>query len=204
MLTRRPLLPLVLVLAAILPALAHAATPAATPATAPATAPDSTAAEPTVEETTLTAVGQAAPAFTVTTLAGAPFALEQQRGKVVLVNWFATWCPPCRAEMPALKSRVWERFAADPRFVMISVSRAEDAAKVRAFVAERELPWTFGLDTERKAYALYADAYIPRNYVIGPDGHIVFQSADFKEEEFGALVEAIAGALSRAGAGADR
>lgn len=201
--TRRLYLPLLLLLLAALPALAFAATPAVTPAATPAATPDSTAAEPTVEESTLTAVGQPAPAFTVTTLGGAPFALEQQRGKVVLVNWFATWCPPCRAEMPALKSRVWERFATDPRFVMISVSRAEDAAKVRTFVTERELPWTFGLDTERKAYALYADAYIPRNYVIGPDGRILFQSSDFKEEEFGALVEAIAGALSRAGTGAD-
>ena len=194
--TRRAcLLPLlVLALLAAQPTLARATS----------AAPDSSAAEPTAEETTLTAVGQAAPAFTVATLDGAPFALTEQRGKVVLVNWFAPWCPPCRAEMPALKSRVWERFGADPRFVMISVSRAEDAAKVRAFVAERELPWIFGLDTERKAYALYAEAYIPRNHVIGPDGRIVFQSADFKEEEFGALVEAIAAALAGAGAGADR
>ncbi len=187
-----------LVAALLLPLpLVHAPTAAADSAATPAAAADTTRAEPTVEETTLTAVGRPAPAFTVPTLGGEPFSLAGQRGKVVLVNWFATWCPPCRAELPVLKSRVWDRFGADPRFAMISISRAEETATVQAFVAERGLPWTIGLDAGREAYALYAEAFIPRNYVIGPDGRIVFQSADFVEAEFGDLVEAVEAALGR-------
>ena len=69
------------------------------------------------------------------------------------MNWFATWCGPCKAEMPHLKDRVWEAFKGNPDFVMISISREEDAAKVAPFVAERALPWTIGLDTDRAAYA---------------------------------------------------
>lgn len=154
-------------------------------------------AAPTPEATTLTEVRQFAPDFTVPTLAGPSFRLTEQRGKVVLVNWFATWCPPCKAEMPALKSRVWEAFAANPDFVMISVAREEDAAKVGPFVMAHGLPWTFGLDTDRAAFAQYAEAFIPRNHVVGRNGRIVFQSEGFEEEEFAAMIDAIAAELAR-------
>ena len=166
------------------------------PAVATAIAAPDSAAPPTPEETTLTAVGQPAPAFTVATLDGAPFSLAEHKGKVVLVNWFATWCGPCKAEMPHLKSRVWETFGGNPGFVMISVSREEDTAKVAPFVTERGLAWTIGLDTDRAAFALYAEAFIPRNHVIGRDGRIVFQSEGFEEEEFAAMVTAIASELA--------
>ncbi len=156
----------------------------------PAAAP-AKPAEPTVEESTLTKTGQPAPLFTVPTLGGTDFVLADHKGQVVLVNWFATWCGPCKAEMPALKGRVWEKFGTNPAFAMVSVSRGEDAAKVGPFVKERGLQWTIGLDAGKAAYGLYAAAYIPRNYVIGRDGRIVYQSEGFTEEEFAAMIAVI-------------
>lgn len=176
--------------------LAPSAPPAPAQAAAAAAADSTLPPPPTPEETTLTTVGQPAPAFTVATLDGTPFSLAAHKGKVVLVNWFATWCGPCKAEMPQLKSRVWEAFGDNPDFVLISVSREEDAAKVAPFVSEHALPWTIGLDTDRAAYALYAEAYIPRNHVVGRDGRLVFQSEGFEEEDFAAMITAIASELA--------
>ena len=140
-------------------------------------------------------MGQDAPDFTVATLDGGSFRLGEHRGRVVLVNWFATWCPPCKEEMPHLQTEVWERFG--PRgLVMVSVAREETPDVVAPFVAQRGLGWTFGVDPDRVAYARYAEAFIPRNTLIGPDGRIVFQSEGFEMAEFAAMIAAIEGALA--------
>ncbi len=169
-----------------------------TPALAGDTAPETKAEEPappTPAEATLTKVGQIAPDFTVATLAGNQFTLSKQKGQLVLINWFATWCPPCKEEMPHLQKEVWEKFG--PRgLVMISIARQEKADVVAPFVKQRQLTWTFGLDPERVAYANYAEAYIPRNTLVGPDGTIIFQSEGFEAEDFQAMIRAIDSALS--------
>ena len=151
-------------------------------------------AEPTPEETTLVRVGQSAPDFTVNGLDGEPFTLSEHRGKIVLVNWFATWCPPCRQEMPHLQSRIWERFRGED-FVMVSIAREEKADVVAPFVEEFEVTWPFLVDPDRSAYARYAEAFIPRNHVIGRDGTILFQSQGFEEAEFAKMIDVIAAAL---------
>ena len=147
--------------------------------------------EPTPEETTLTKIGQLAPDFTVQTLDGGTFSLSANRGKVVLVNWFATWCGPCKEEMPYLENEVWLRFQGDD-FAMVSVAREETLQVVQPFVAKYKVTWPFALDPERKAYAQYAEAFIPRNYVIDRQGKILFQSQGFERPEFDEMIATIA------------
>ncbi len=146
--------------------------------------------EPTPGETTLTEVGQKAPDFTVPTIFGSPFKLSDHRGKVVLVNWFATWCPPCVEEMPHLQNEVWEKFRG-PDFTMVSIAREETLQVVRPFVLKNELTWPIALDVTREAYAKYADAYIPRTQVIDREGTIIFQSLGFEKKEFATMIEVI-------------
>jgi peroxiredoxin len=150
---------------------------------------------PSPEEATLTAVGDPAPDFTVLTLDGEPFTLSEQRGKVVLINWFATWCPPCVEEMPHLQTEVWERFRGDG-LVMVSVARQETLQVVQPFVAEHGVTWPFALDPDRKAFAAYADAFIPRNHLVDREGTIVFQSNGFEKDDFAEMIEVIARELA--------
>ncbi len=151
---------------------------------------------PTPESATRTEAGQPAPPVAVTTLQRERFELAAQRGRVVLLNFWATWCPPCRQEMPALQGQVWERFGAREDFRLVSIAREESAAEIRPFVAEHGYGWTFAPDPERTVYARYAEAFIPRNYVIGRDGTILFQGQGYEPEEFARMVEVIAGALA--------
>ena len=149
-----------------------------------------------VARTTLTKVGDQAPAFTAELVEGGAFALADQRGKVVLVNFFATWCPPCKEEMPHLQREVWERFRGDD-FAMISVAREETAEVVRPFIEKYGAAWPFALDPERTVFADYAEAYIPRNYVIDRSGRIAYQSSGYDKKDFAAMVDVIARELAR-------
>lgn len=150
---------------------------------------------PSPADATLTRVGDAAPALEVTTLAGESFSLADQRGRVVVLSWWATWCPPCRQEMPELRDQVWRRWGERDDFVLISVAREETADVVAPFLAEQDFAWTFATDPDRRNYARFAEAHIPRNYVIGRDGVIGFQSVGYTAEEFAAMVKAVEAAL---------
>ena len=151
---------------------------------------------PTPEETTLTQVGQMAPDFVVSTLDGGAFSLSANRGKVVLINWFATWCGPCIEEMPHLEKEVWARFKGDD-FAMVSVAREETLQVVKPFVEKHGATWPFALDPHRKVFAAYAEAFIPRNYVIDREGRIVFQSQGFEKDDFEAMIDLIARELEK-------
>jgi peroxiredoxin len=148
----------------------------------------------TPEEATLVHVGDVAPSFTVEMVGGEVFDLEEQRGKVVLVNFWATWCPPCIAEMPHLRDEVLPMVGDD--FVMICVSREETNEKISAFAIKRrvsELP--MGGDVDRSIYKQYADHTIPRNLVIDRDGKVIFQSIGFEKPDFEKMIETIQNAI---------
>ena len=145
----------------------------------------------TPAEATRTEIGQVAPTFTLKTTGGEVFDLREQRGKVVLLNFWATWCPPCIEEMPALRDRVYEAFSGED-FAMLCIAREEGDEKIRAFAKKRKVSaLPMAGDVDRSVYALYAEHTIPRNVVIDRDGVIVYQSFGFEEEEFAEMIAVI-------------
>ena len=176
----------VLVLAAIGVALyAAAIAPAPEPA-APATVRPSAAPEPVPAPPAAAAGGpsvdlalkhldlikpskpKVAEDFTLPTPGGGSFRLSEQRGKVVLVNFWATWCPPCLEEMPAME-RLWRRHK-EAGFVLVAISLDADPRKVLPFVNARKFSFPIALDPKMAIAEKYGVRALPSSFVIDRQG----------------------------------
>ena len=145
---------------------------------------------PTPEQATIVKDGMKAPDFEVQMFDGSTVKLTDLKGKVVLLNFWATWCPPCRAELARVQKEIIDRFEGKP-FVFLPVSRGENRATVAAFREKMGYTFPMGLDTDGRVYAEYAETYIPRNFLIGKDGKVVKASVGYDEAEFAELVKEI-------------
>jgi len=133
------------------------------------------------------AVGEAAPDFIGTTLAGETVKLSDLRGNVVIMDFWATWCHPCLRALPHIQSLATE-FADQPLVVLgINQDRPGSEKQVRAFVANKGLSFTQVMDEDHSIGRKYQVQAIPRTVVIGPEGRIRHSQAGFGPESAEAL-----------------
>ncbi|HJA98135.1 MAG TPA: TlpA family protein disulfide reductase [Candidatus Alistipes avicola] len=191
------LLILVLLLIVVIALMWFLPSPDATqPNNDPTATTEQTAEEETDENTTLVKVGDKAPDFRVEMFDGTTFTLASLEGKVVLLNFWATWCPPCRDELSRVQKDVIDRFVRpDGDFVFLPISRGEARETVAAFREKMGYTFPMGLDPEQQIYKLYASNYIPRNFLIGRDGKVIALTVGYDEEEFNQFLETIAAQL---------
>jgi peroxiredoxin len=108
--------------------------------------------------------------FTLATHGGGKLRLAEQRGKVVMINFWATWCPPCLEEMPAME-RLY-RQQKDAGFTLVAVSVDTDLNKVTPFVAAHKLTFAIGLDPKMDLANAYAVRALPSSFLVGRDGSL--------------------------------
>lgn len=111
-----------------------------------------------------------APELNLTTLNGEPAALSDYLGRVVLVNLWATWCPPCREEMPTLQA-FYEKYQSDG-FVLIAIDQGETSELVVPFVKEFGLTFPVWLDIDSEAGIAFQTMNLPSSYVIDRNGRV--------------------------------
>ncbi len=134
------------------------------------------------------------PTFRLSDADGKPFDLKAQRGAITLVNFWATWCVPCIAELEAYRG-LQERFAARSfTVVAISVDQPQTAARVRSFAQARAFPFPVLLDPDEAVYRAYDGAAMPTSVLIDRDGRIVHRNEGYRvgdEADWVARIEAL-------------
>ncbi len=150
-------------------------------------------------------VGDLAPDnFSLNLADGRTTSLKELRGKIVVLQFTASWCSVCRTEMPHLEKDVWEANQ-NKDFVLIGVDRDEPLEKVQKFHQDMNLTYPLALDPGADIFGLFADkkSGVTRNVVIDRDGRIAFLTRLYSPEEFSSMVKVIDGLLAKTSASAN-
>ena len=127
---------------------------------------------------------QKAEDFTLRTLEGERVSLKDYRGKVILLNFWATWCGPCRMEMPSME-KLWQDFKEED-FVILAIDIQEEGKLVSSFMKERNLSFPVSLDAKGNVARSYGVRGIPTTFFLNPKGETIGKAVgarDWASEE---------------------
>ena len=141
----------------------------------------------------LVKVGDKAPDFSMKLTDGKTVKLSSLRGKVVMLQFTASWCGVCRKEMPFIERDIWQKHKVNPNFALLAIDRDEPLETVLKFVQSTQISYPIGLDPRADIFALYAErnAGITRNVIIDKTGKIVLLTRLYNEKEFAGMVNVI-------------
>ena len=117
------------------------------------------------------------------------------KGKVVLVSLFATWCGPCQKELADVQSTLWPKYKDNKDFVMLVIGREHTDADLQKYNERKKFTFPLYPDPKREVFSLFAEKSIPRAYLFGKDGKLLYSSIGYTAEEFQELMETIEFAL---------
>ena len=140
-------------------------------------------------------IGSAMPAFTIESTVHGKINSADLKGKVVLINLFATWCPPCQKELAEVKDVLWPKYKDNKNFKMLVVGREHTDADLATYNQKKGFAFPLYPDPARGVFSKFADQTIPRTYLYGKDGKLVYSSIGYSPEEFAKLMDAIEKAL---------
>jgi len=134
--------------------------------------------------------GDIAPVFSIKTTDGKEFNTAKLKGKIIYINFFATWCRPCMFELPRIEKEIWDKIT-DEDFVMIAIAREQTTSQIIKFKESRHFTMPMAADTDRNIYSLFAEQYIPRNIIINRKGIIVYSEKNYSTDKFDKMIEII-------------
>ncbi len=143
-------------------------------------------------------VGDQSPDFTTQLSNGKTFKLSEQRGKIVMLQFTASWCSVCRKEMPYIEKDIWQVLKGK-RFVLIGVDRAEPMDVLLKYEKQMGISYPLALDLQADIFSLYSELLsgVTRNVIIDEDGKIIYLTRLFKLDEFHDMTEIIKQAVAK-------
>jgi peroxiredoxin len=143
--------------------------------------------------------GDEAPDFEIRYEDGTTKKLSSLRGKVVMIQFTASWCSVCIREMPHIESDIWQKYKDRNDFVLVGVAYREDFDKIHTLVSKTKVTYPIVPDKSGESFHKYADknAGVTRNIIVDRTGKIIFQTRLFDQKEFDAMKKAIANELNK-------
>lgn len=131
-------------------------------------------------------IGQQVPDFTVTTTDGKTVRMADLKGKVVMLQFTASWCGVCRKEMPHIEADIWRKYKDNKNFALYGIDLDEPVEKVKEFAKQIPVTYPLLLDPQGGIFYQFAEkgAGVTRNVIVDQTGKIVFMTRLYKEEEF--------------------
>jgi len=137
-------------------------------------------------------VGEQSPKLEIELLDGTPINNENLKGKVVVLQFTASWCSVCIKEMPHLEAEVWQKFKNED-FILIGIDLKEEREKVDRFIAKMKVTYPFTIDKDGSLFESFTlpKAGVTRNIVLDKNGKIIFLSRLYEEKEFAEMIQII-------------
>jgi len=143
------------------------------------------------DSTTLTKVGDKLPEFSFEIEKRKTVKIGDYKGKLVLINFFATWCGPCNMELPLVQKQIWEKYKDHGKFAFFVFGREEGWDILDPFKQKKGFTFPMLPDLNREIFKKFATQSIPRNVIADENGNIIYQSIGFSEKEFGEMLNFI-------------
>jgi len=139
-------------------------------------------------------VGQQIPNFSMTTTDGKIIRVADLKGKVVMLQFTASWCGVCRKEMPHIEAEIWKEYKNNPNFALYGIDLDEPKEVVEKFAKQIPVTYPLALDPKGGIFYQFAEkgAGVTRNVIVDKTGKIVFMTRLYKEEEFQEMKKVIA------------
>lgn len=141
----------------------------------------------------LVKINDQAPDFSVTLNNGNNFTLSENKGKIIMLQFTASWCGVCRKEMPMIEKEIYQKLKENTHFVLIGIDKDEPLETLQKFIKETGISYPLALDPDSKTFEKYAkkEAGVTRNVIIDKNGKIVFLTRLYEEKEFNEMKKVI-------------